>query len=97
MTAREVKMKRRDFVRMLSYHEAGHAVAARKLGIKVADIDMIASEHKDACAFVQTHSAAWTAGDDPIATARGLYCDLMVLLAGSAAQRRAGYPETLTT
>jgi hypothetical protein len=42
---------------------------------------------------VTTPSATWEAGDDPQAQARGCYSDLMVSLAGSIAQRIAGYPD----
>jgi hypothetical protein len=77
--------------RVVSYHEAGHYVVARELGVEVNNIDMT-----DGNAHVQTHSASWAAEQvdgDQLALERGLYNDLMVALAGEAAQRIAGYSE----
>jgi hypothetical protein len=43
---------------LISYHEAGHAVVARKLGVKIADVDTTADDN-DCVANVQTRSAVW--------------------------------------
>jgi hypothetical protein len=86
----------RDLRRLIAYHEAGHAVVARKLGVEIADIDMTADDDKDFLANVRIRSASWAAkeaGDDRSALARGVYTDLMVAVAGQAAQKLAGYPE----
>lgn len=83
----------RERRRLIAYHEVGHAVAARKLGIEINNITMIADDDK--LANVRTRSAAWVAeqaGGDRVALVRGLYADLMVVLAGLAAQKLAGYP-----
>jgi len=84
----------RDLCRLIAYHEAGHAVVARKLGLRIVDIEMTPSDGR--VASVQTRSALWVAkqaGGDQAALARGLYADLMVVLAGEAAETLAGYPE----
>jgi ATP-dependent Zn protease len=80
--------------RKVSYHEAGHAVAARKLGIAIAYIRIIRDNSGYGGAVVPS-SITWE-----IAQASGtrailayLYADLMVALAGPAAERLAGYPD----
>ena len=78
---------------VISYHEAGHAVVARKLGVEITGVDMTANNER--LANVQTRSATWVAlqgGGDQVALARGLYADLMVAVAGVLAQELAGYP-----
>jgi hypothetical protein len=89
------RLSRRNLRRLISYHEAGHAVAARKLGVEITSIDMTPDD-VDRLGNVQTRTAtgvAEQAGGDRAALARGLYIDLMVTLAGPAAQKLAGYPE----
>jgi hypothetical protein len=86
----------RDFRRLISYHEAGHAVVARKLGIEIAGVDMTPDDDDDHLAIVRVRSATWVAqqaSGDRAALARGLYTDLMVTLAGMEAQKLAGYPK----
>jgi hypothetical protein len=76
---------------MLSYHEAGHAVAARMLGVEITHINMV--ESVDHVANVQTRSAGYVAAANGCAALRaGLYADLQVALAGDIAQLFAGYP-----
>lgn len=72
--------------RLISYHEAGHAVVARRLGVEIAGVDMNAAD-------VRFAKVAEQAGGDRAALAHGLYTDLMVALAGMAAQELAGYPK----
>jgi hypothetical protein len=82
--------------RLIAYHEAGHAVIARKLGVEITSINMVASGNYQA--NVRLRNAAWVAqqaGGDPAALTRGLYADLMVALAGPAAQKLAGYPDSI--
>ncbi|HEY2531224.1 MAG TPA: hypothetical protein VGJ20_25390 [Xanthobacteraceae bacterium] len=84
----------RDFRRLISYHEAGHAVVARKVGIEVLSIDMIAGDN-GSLASVATRSAYREAVErrvDLTALTRGLYADAMAALAGPAAGEMAGYP-----
>jgi hypothetical protein len=80
-------MKARDIRRIVAYEEAGHAVVARKLGITVAEIDMVPNE--DYAANVLTRSAAREAEQAGGDQAAGLYSGLMVALAGSAARQLA--------
>lgn len=47
----------RNLRRMIAYHEAGHAVVARKLGVEAADIEMTPSDDR---AVVPVCSAALT-------------------------------------
>ncbi|HEY2532453.1 MAG TPA: hypothetical protein VGJ20_31735 [Xanthobacteraceae bacterium] len=78
--------------RLISYHEAGHAVVARKLGVEIASVDMTPDD--DRLANVWTPNITWLVeqtGGDRAALVRGLYTDLMVALAGMAAQELAGY------
>ena len=49
----------RDLRRLISYHEAGHAVAARQLGIDIDDVTMIPGDGK--LGNVRTYDAAWKA------------------------------------
>ena len=84
--------RERRFRRLLTYHEAGHAVAARLLGIEIADVDM--SKTEEYIANVKTRSATHQAeqSGDRDAIKVGLYADLQVALAGDVAQQLAGYP-----
>jgi hypothetical protein len=57
-----------DFCRMISYHEAGHAVVARLLGVEVTDVDVTTNDVRSviepgcrclrAGRISRTHSAA---------------------------------------
>src|SRR5215831_12963046 len=49
----------RDLRRLISHHEAGHAVAARKLGLEIIGVDM--TPNGNITAKVRTHSATWVA------------------------------------
>src|ERR1700751_4416582 len=74
--------------RLRAFHEAGHAVAARLLGIEIAEARM-----KDDDAQVLTHSAAYAADpSDAPAHLAALYADLQVALAGDIGQQLGGYP-----
>jgi len=71
-------------------HEAGHAVAAHKLGVKVVDLDMAADADRGCC-----HSGTWPGPawpDDQAALERAFYADIMVNMAGIAVQKLAGFP-----
>jgi hypothetical protein len=78
-----------DIRNKAAIHEAGHAVASRKLGVEIAGVDL------NHLANVPTRSAlcvAEQADADRAALARDLYTDLIVVLAGPVAQELAGYP-----
>lgn len=79
--------------RKLSYHEAGHAIAARLLGLDVVNIDMTADLENGRAATVSYRTAthAAQARNDQVALPHSLYVDVMVWMAGMAAQRLAGY------
>jgi hypothetical protein len=79
--------------RLVSYHEAGHAVIARALGVEVADISMAPGADASAVARVLTRSCAFAARDaDKDAFVVAVETDLKVSLAGQAAEKVAGYP-----
>jgi hypothetical protein len=83
--------RERAIRRLMNYHEAGHAVAARLLGVEIVAIDMTKSGAS--AAHVLTRSAAHAADPgDATAHAVGLHADLQVALAGGIAQQLAGYP-----
>jgi hypothetical protein len=72
----------------LVYHEAGHAVVARLLGVNIAYATMLADTHQ--AAGVQTRSAAWravNAGSDSEAHALGCETDAKVSYAGIVAEQ----------
>jgi len=71
--------------RLLAYHEAGHAVVARLLGVGVAVVIMFPTA--DQKAGVKTKSAEWEAGDDPEAVAHACELDAKVVMAGSIAEQ----------
>lgn len=87
------KQRARPSRRKLSYHEAGHAIAARLLGLDVVCIDMTLDVDRGRAATVNYRSAtsAALASNDQAALAPSLYVDVMVQMAGIAAQRLAGY------
>jgi hypothetical protein len=71
----------------LAYHEAGHAVIARVLGVEVTGVMMFRTE--GATAVAMTRSAAYLARGKDIATfVAGLEIDAKVALAGAIAQHR---------
>ena len=70
--------------RTIAYHEAGHVVVARLLGVHVALVTMVPGFGGDAGAL--TESAASGACDDPEAFARGCEVDAKISLAGSTAE-----------
>jgi len=73
---------------IIAYHEAGHAVIARALGVTVEFVAMN-SISEDAAAGAMTRSAAHHADKaDTAARIRGSEADAMVALAGWAAQSR---------
>jgi hypothetical protein len=85
----------RELRRLISYHEAGHAVVACKLGVGIAGVDMTPSDDGTAAATVPTRNAGWEAmqaGADQATVERGFYSSVMVATAGSIAQKLAGYP-----
>jgi hypothetical protein len=68
---------------VISHHEAGHAVIARKLGVGVAYATARAAD-----AVASIHSAAWQSADADLATQiLAFEKDTIVALAGIAAQR----------
>ncbi|HEX9238055.1 MAG TPA: hypothetical protein VF866_04760 [Xanthobacteraceae bacterium] len=71
--------------RLLAYHEAGHAVVARLLGVGVAVVIMFPTA--DQKAGVKTKSAEWETGDDPEAVAHACELDAKVVMAGSIAEQ----------
>jgi hypothetical protein len=79
-----VSMPRRD---VIAYHEAGHAVVARRLGISIAHITMVPTA--DARASMPSWSAAYAARDAPLSSqVAALQNDAKVSLAGPNAQHR---------
>jgi hypothetical protein len=75
---------------IMSYHEAGHAVVARALGVEV--IAAISMDYPDAdtAAAVPTASALHRSrGADTATQIRAAEADAMVALAGAIAQKRA--------
>jgi ATP-dependent Zn protease len=72
--------------RIIAYHEAGHAVVARVLGLGVVHVAMFPTDG-DGLAGAQTWSAAWLARDaDHSTKLRALENDAKVNLAGPQAQ-----------
>jgi hypothetical protein len=67
--------------KQIAHHEAGHAVAARLLGVEVAYVDF-----RGKASAVNAWSAAWAAGEAD--EARGHEIDAVVSLAGPLAQMR---------
>ena len=68
--------------RIIAYHEAGHAVVARVLGLGVVHVAMFPTDG-DGLAGAQTWSAAWLARDaDHSTKLRALENDAKVNLAG---------------
>jgi hypothetical protein len=93
MKAKITTAKAKRVRRMIAYHEAGHAVAARVLGIEVSELRVanVTSYDDDYQAHAQTRSAAYFAEDNPAAKVAGFEIDLKVALAGPLAQMQAGY------
>lgn len=82
--------------RIKAYHEAGHAVIARILGIEVSNITM-RSTGADNTAGVETASASWFARKlDTSGQVVACENDAIVALAGMAAQARS-HPDVLVT
>lgn len=72
--------------KQIAYHEAGHAVVARALGLSVLWATMYAGKGKDYAEVMTDNAAPW---DDDIAIRiAGFEKDLVWLVAGSLAQRR---------
>ncbi len=85
MRISEAKKKKRQ---KIAYHEAGHAVAARSLGIGVPHIAMIPID--DGCpAMAMAESASWAARNaSPADQQRGCEIDIKIAMAGPYAQQR---------
>jgi len=69
----------------IAYHEAGHAVVARRLGVGISYVTMLPGFGQTA--GVQTCSAAHAAGDAPEAFICGCEADAQVSLAGPIAEQ----------
>jgi hypothetical protein len=83
--ARLEKKKKR---RKIAYHEAGHAVAARILGIGVPYVAMISIDD-DTPASAMTESASWAARNAPSADQqKACELDIKIAMAGPCAQQR---------
>jgi hypothetical protein len=54
----EAKRKRDALQIVIAYHEAGHAVVARTLGLRINDIRLASRDN-----YVQTHSEGWVTKD----------------------------------
>ena len=81
-----VMTKRRDLV---AYHEAGHAVAARVLGVEIVAATMFGLEDT-AAAGVLTYSACYHGGADTAERIVGLETDIRILAAGPIASELYG-------
>jgi hypothetical protein len=74
---------------LIAYHEAGHAVVARKLGVEVVYVVMFPTDD-GGVAGAQTRSAAYLAGGMNVtAKVSGFETDAKVALAGPIAQQQA--------
>ena len=87
------RMGRRRRMRMImAYHEAGHAVAARVLGIDVVSVSMRRVD-SDTAAAVSAQSALWLSrGADTAARICAAEADAIVALAGLTAERNSPIP-----
>jgi len=77
--------------RIIAYHTAGCTVVVRKLGLEIIGVNIT----PDLEVIVYHRSATQVAlaiGEDRAALARGLYTDVMVRTAGTAAQKLVGCP-----
>jgi hypothetical protein len=72
--------------RRVAYHEAGHAVIARVLGVSVHHVSRFATEGGGTPRAL-TYSAAWNAGSDS-AYLIGLEADAKISLAGPHAEKK---------
>jgi len=82
--------------RIKSFHEAGHAVVARILGVEVSSVTMRPTG-SDNSAGVETVSASWLARNAKTSEQiLGCENDALVALAGMAAQARS-HPDLLVT
>ena len=80
--------KREKMIAMIAYHEAGHAVVARSLGIGVSFVTLLGADAESEAA-ARTHSATWLArNDDQAAQLAAIEKDAKVCLAGLYAQSR---------
>jgi len=81
--------------RLVAYHEAGHAVVARKLGIAIVYIRITRDNSGDYGGRVEPSKMTWetaqASGNSAILAY--LYADLMTALAGPTAEQLAGYPD----
>jgi hypothetical protein len=76
------KRNRDEIQRVIAYHEAGHAVVARTLGVQINDIRLASRDN-----HVQTYSAGWAAKDDTVEDRiAGYEKDAKVAMAGMIAQ-----------
>ena len=76
---------------LIAYHEAGHAVVACKLGITTTNITMLPGDGTGAAVHGHNELVAKRDDRDPAALAQRLYANVMVAIAGAAAQSLAGY------
>jgi hypothetical protein len=84
--------KRRRLRTIMAYHEAGHAVAARALGIDVEFVSMRPLD-SDTAAVVPTRSALWLSrGASTEAQICAAEADAMVALAGPTAEKHSPVP-----
>ena len=85
MRISEAKKKKR---RKIAYHEAGHAVAARILGVRVPYIAMIPIDDGSP-AMAMAEAASWAARNaSPADQQRACEIDIKIAMAGPYAQQR---------
>lgn len=88
-----MKKTRKQLDKEKAYHEAGHAVIARALGVGITFVTML-SPDDTAAAGAQTHSATYLARDADQATQlAAIEKDIKICFAGPSAQTRHRPPK----
>ena len=88
-----MKLTRKQLIKMMAYHEAGHAVIARVLKININYVTIL-SPGDTAAAVALTHSATYHARDaDQVPQLHALMMDAVVSLAGPHAEARHRLPK----